>query len=173
MKVNLPSDFAKAIADALGWKIAQVDNTFDFEEDKQGFFWAKLKPKKFLEKPDFRTVCALTRDLGGEGYLMGAKAWKVPGPYAKKEPVGPVSEGSKEPVVPKPVTTSTPVSSVAPDVMKYDKSKPPELEVGPPQPEPVDFAKVTCSVCGAVFRLVHHGLHDHRAEYYQGEEKTV
>ncbi|HLE74950.1 MAG TPA: ParB/RepB/Spo0J family partition protein [Candidatus Bathyarchaeia archaeon] len=134
MKVNLPSDFAKAVADALGWKLAQVDDAFDFEEDKQGFFWAKLKPKKFLEKLDFRTVCALTRDLGGEGYLMGAKAWKVPGPYAKKAPAS-----DEAPEDPKPVTTSTlapaplPSTSQPQDVrgisdqLKFDKSKPPEL----------------------------------------------
>jgi len=169
MKVNLPSDFAKAIADALGWKLIQVDDTFDFDEDKAGFFWAKLKPKKFLEKSDFRTMCALTRDLGGEGYLQGAKAWKVRGPYAKKP---------QAPEGPKPVARATPAPAPLPstsqpqdtrsisDQLKYDKSKVPELE-------PKDFAEVTCSVCGAVFRLVHHGLHDHRAEYYRGEEKTV
>ena len=84
-KINLPSDLAKEIAKSLGMTEKWVDEWFDIEEDKQGYFVAKLKPKKFLEKDhQFRTLCALTRDLGGEGYLQGAKAWKVPGPFAKK-----------------------------------------------------------------------------------------
>jgi len=57
---------------------------FTVEEDKQGFFVAKLRPKQFLDKAQFKTMCALARDLGGEGYLQGAKAWAVPGPFAKK-----------------------------------------------------------------------------------------
>jgi hypothetical protein len=80
----LPSDFAKEIAKSLGVTDKWVDEYFEVEEDKQGFFVAKLKPKKFLENDQFRTMCALARDLGGEGYLQGMKAWKVPGPLAKK-----------------------------------------------------------------------------------------
>jgi ParB family chromosome partitioning protein len=133
-KLELPADFAKAIADALGWKLAQVDDTFDFEEDKQGFFWAKLKPKKFLDTgTEFRAMCALVRDLGGEDYLKGAKAWKIPGPYCTKK--------EHAPEAPKPVTTSTPTSIPTPlpstsqpqdarrisNQLRYDKSKPPEI----------------------------------------------
>jgi ParB/RepB/Spo0J family partition protein len=124
----LPSDFAKAVADALGWKLAQVDDAFDFEEDKEGFFWAKLKPKKFLENLQFRAMCSLVRDLGGEDYLKGAKAWKIPGPCAKK----PRAPESSKP----PAESSTPSApqlqdtrSVVPDMMKYDKSKPPYFTV--------------------------------------------
>ena len=115
---KLPSDFAKEIAKSLGMMDKWVDEWFDIEEDKQGYFIAKLKPKKFLEKDQFRTICALVRDLGGEGYLQGMKAWKVPSPFAKK---------------PRPSdTTSTrskpePQSGVAPDSLTYDKSKSPEI----------------------------------------------
>jgi len=35
-----------------------------------------------------------------------------------------------------------------------------------PKPEPVDFADVTCPVCGAKFRLHHFGPRDHRIQYY-------
>jgi len=83
-KINLPSDFAKEIAKSLGMSDKWVDEWFDIEEDKQGYFVAKLKPKKYLEKDQFRTMCVLVRDLGGEGYLEGMKAWRVPGPLAKK-----------------------------------------------------------------------------------------
>jgi ParB family chromosome partitioning protein len=127
-KIDLPSGFAKKIAEALGMTDKWVDEWFEIDEDKQGYFIAKLKPKKFLEKDQFRTLCALARDLGGEGYLQGAKAWLVPGPLAKKS-------------LPQPDTTSTPsarapmdarsipqpASGVAPDSLTYDQSKPPEI----------------------------------------------
>jgi len=100
MSLKLPSDFAKKIAETFNWKVTTVEDTFDFSEDKEGFFWAKLKPKKFLDKPDFRTLCALTRDLGGEGYLQGARAWKIPGPFAKKAVTPP--QGSTLPAAIKP-----------------------------------------------------------------------
>ena len=125
MPLKLPSDFAKEIAQSLGMTEKWVDEWFDIEEDKQGYFIAKLKPKKFLEKEQFRTICALARDLGGEGYLQGAKAWSVPGPLAKKP-------------LPQANTTSTPspmdarskpepVSGVAPDSLTYDKSGSPDI----------------------------------------------
>jgi ParB family chromosome partitioning protein len=83
-ELALPTDFAKKIADTLNWKLSVVDEMLDFSEDKEGYFWATLKPKKNFDKPDFIVVCRLTRDLGGEDYLKGAKAWKIPGPLAKK-----------------------------------------------------------------------------------------
>ena len=120
-KINLPSDFAKEIAKSLGMTEKWVDEWFEIDENKEGYFIAKLKPKKFLEKDQFRTLCALTRDLGGEGYLQGAKAWSVPGPLAKKP-------------LPQADTTSTPSpmnarskpepSGVTPPIVSMDKSKP-------------------------------------------------
>jgi ParB family chromosome partitioning protein len=132
MKVNLPSDFAKEIGKVLVMTAAGVEAFFDIDEDKMGFFVAKLKPKMFLDKAQFRAMCALVRDLGGESYLAGMKAWMVPGPYAKK-PQAPessktVATGSTE--SPKPVTTSIPGPQDArgiSDQLKYDKSKPPVL----------------------------------------------
>jgi len=90
-KLQLPTDFAKKIADTFNWKLAVVDDFFDFSEDKEGFFWCKLKPKKFLDKPDFVALCRLTRDLGGEDFVKGAHGWKIPGPYAKKPGIPPQS----------------------------------------------------------------------------------
>jgi len=84
MSLRLPSDFAKKIAETFNWKLVTVEEFFDVSEDKDGYFWAKLKAKKFLDKPDFVTLCRLTKDLGGEGYLQGARAWKIAGPFAKK-----------------------------------------------------------------------------------------
>jgi len=107
----------------LGMTDKWVDEWFDIEEDKQGYFVAKLKPKKFLEKDQFRTICALVRDLGGEGYLQGMKAWKVPSPYAKKPP----SDKESTPSPTDARSIPQPASGVAPDSLTYDKSKPPEI----------------------------------------------
>jgi ParB family chromosome partitioning protein len=125
MVLKLPADFAKKIAETLCMTAQGVEEFFEVYEDKQGFFVATLQPKKFLDKAQFRAMCALARDLGGEGYLQGAKAWKVPGPLAKK------------PGQPSPVTTSTPETpmdtrskppnGVAPHVLSTDKSKPPDI----------------------------------------------
>lgn len=86
MPLKLPSDFAAKIAETLNWKLAQVTDTFEIEEQKDGYFYARLKLKKWLEKPDFKTMCALVRDLGGEPYLEGMKCWRLAGPFAKKSP---------------------------------------------------------------------------------------
>jgi ParB/RepB/Spo0J family partition protein len=109
--MKLPSDFAKKIQESLGVSAKAVEQLFTVEEDKNGYFTAKLNPKQFLDKSQFKTMCALSRDLGGEGYLQGAKTWKVPGPYAKTEkspgrlvekkpetPSGSVVTGKKEPL---------------------------------------------------------------------------
>jgi len=96
--------FSEKIAQTLGVKLDVVDDLFDVEEDKTGYFVAKLKPKQFLDKMQFRSLCSLARDLGGEGYIEGAKAWKVPGPMAK------VPQGSAT-SVPTPVPTVLPKTS--------------------------------------------------------------
>jgi ParB family chromosome partitioning protein len=124
-KINLPSDFAKEIAKSLGMTEKWVDEWFEIDENKQGYFIAKLKPKKFLEKDQFRTLCALTRDLGGEGYLQGAKAWQVPGPLAKK-PL-PQQDTTSTPSPTDARSMPQPASGVAPDSLTYDQSKPPEI----------------------------------------------
>jgi hypothetical protein len=114
--LKLPADFALKIRESLGLSEAGFEAFFDVEEDKSGYFVAKLKPKQFLEKAQFRMLCALARDLGGEGYLQGAKAWKVPGPYVKKDAEKTVGQGMdserayKEPgdVIPKEPSRVTP-----------------------------------------------------------------
>jgi len=123
VKFSLPADFALKIAETLNWKLAQVTDSLEIEEGKDGYFYARLKPKKWLDKPDFKMLCTLVRDLGGEAYLEGAKAWKVPGPLAKKGPTGPQEKPSgwgtdsqaayKEPGNALP---ATPSSSVTPNV---------------------------------------------------------
>lgn len=130
--LQITSDFAEAVAKALGWKLAQVNETFDFEEDKMGFFLATLKPKKFLETPDFRTMCALTRDLGGE-YVKGQRMFVIPGPSAKKASVPEISKLVTT-STPTPIPTSSdarsipePASGVAPDSLTYDRSGPPNI----------------------------------------------
>lgn len=130
MPVKLPSDFATKISESLTITPLAVADLFEIEEDKQGFFVAKLKPQQFLEKMQFRTMCTLVRDLGGEDYLEGAKAWKVPGPFAKKgaeKPSGQAMDRQatyKEPgnAVPGPM-------GVAPRVVTDDKSRPPQTTV--------------------------------------------
>jgi ParB/RepB/Spo0J family partition protein len=107
LPLTLPSDFAVKIAELLNWKLAGVDEWFEFSEDKEGYFWAKLRPKKFLEKPDWLAVNKLTRDLGGEDFLDGGRAWKVPGSLAKKpsehgidsEPKGQKKELESSPLI--------------------------------------------------------------------------
>jgi ParB family chromosome partitioning protein len=78
-----------------------------------------------LEKDQFRTLCALARDLGGEGYLQGAKAWQVPGPLAKKSL--PQQDTTSTPSPTDARSMPQPASGVAPDSLTYDKSKPPEI----------------------------------------------
>lgn len=98
MVIKLPIDFAKKISEVLCIQEQGVDMLFDVFEDKAGYFVAKLKPGQFLEREKFRTMCALVRDLGGEGYLQGAKAFAVPGPFVKKSaggPIGPTPSGQE------------------------------------------------------------------------------
>lgn len=86
MSVQTPLEFAEKIVESLAIKAEEVGDLFNIDEDKQGYFVATLYPKKFLNKEQFKMMCTLTKDLGGEGYLQGAKAWKIPGPMAKKSP---------------------------------------------------------------------------------------
>jgi hypothetical protein len=86
MTVQTPIEFSKKIAESLSMKVEQVDDLLNIGEDRNGYFVATLYPQKFLDKTQFRMMCALVKDLGGEGYLQGAKSWMVPGPLAKKSP---------------------------------------------------------------------------------------
>jgi len=86
MILQTPIEFSKKIAESLSMKVEQVDDLLNISEDRNGYFVATLYPQKFLDKTQFRMMCALVKDLGGEGYLQGAKSWMVPGPLAKKSP---------------------------------------------------------------------------------------
>jgi ParB/RepB/Spo0J family partition protein len=142
VSVKLPADFAKKIGECLGATPLAVAELFEIEEDKQGFFIAKLKPKQFLDKARFKTMCTLIRGLGGEGYLQGAKAWKVPGPCVKKtdtstpEPAGDARSKTPERAMDRQPTykelgnaVPTGSSGVAPRVVTDDKTRPPQTTV--------------------------------------------
>jgi ParB family chromosome partitioning protein len=116
--LKLPSHFAKKISEALSMAAQSVEELFEIYEDKQGFFIAKLRPKQWLDKAQFKTMCALARDLGGEGYLQGAKAWMVPGPCAKKADTTSTPEDAR---------SKTEPSGVTPRSVTDDKSKPPDI----------------------------------------------
>ena len=111
MPIGTPLEFAEKISQSLNLKPEQVDDLFIIDEDKSGYFVATLYPKKFLNKEQFRMMCALVKDLGGEGYLQVAKSWMIPGPMAKKNP------------------TPIPTSGIAPNDVKDDKCKPEVLKV--------------------------------------------
>jgi ParB family chromosome partitioning protein len=111
MTVQTPVEFAEKIVETLAIKAEEVGDLFNIDEDKEGYFVATLYPQKFLDKTQFRMMCALVKDLGGEGYLQGAKSWMVPGPLAKKSPMT-SSESPKQP------------SSIAPNLVTDDKNKP-------------------------------------------------
>lgn len=118
--MKLPSDFAKKISETLSMAAQSVEELFEIYEDKEGFFIAKLQPKQWLDKAQFKTMCALARDLGGEGYLQGAKAWVVPGPWAKKADTTSTPEDAR---------SKTEPSGVTPHVVSQDKSRAPQFTV--------------------------------------------
>jgi hypothetical protein len=76
-----------------------VEETFDVSEDKQGFLIARLQPKKWLDQAQFRMLCALARDLGGD-YVKEKRIWRVPGPMAKSEPSPSAANTSLSPAPP-------------------------------------------------------------------------
>ena len=130
--MKLLSDFAEKIAETLGMTVQGVEEFFEVYEDREGYFIAKPKPStRWIDTPQFNAMCILARRLGGD-YVEGARAWKVPGPYAKKP---------QAPEGPKPVTTSTPSpqsqdacskpepSGVTPHVVTDDKSRSPQTTV--------------------------------------------
>lgn len=91
-----------------------VEELLEIYEDKQGFFIAKLRPKQWRDKAQFKTMCTLARDLDGEGYLQGTKAWMVPGPCAKKAD----TTGTPEDARSKPSEGSRPEAKKSPLVLR-------------------------------------------------------
>lgn len=77
-KLEVPSDLAEHFAKALGWKMQLVNEIFDFEEEKDGYFIARIKRKNALSTIDFKTLCSLSRDLGGD-YVKGTGKFRIPG----------------------------------------------------------------------------------------------
>lgn len=123
--VETPLEFAEKISQSLGLKPEEVDDLFNIDEDRDGYFVASLYPKKFLNKEQFKMMCALVKDLKGEGYLQGAKSWKIMGPMAKKSPTVLPSDLPTEKSVP------TTVSTAVPTTVSTESSQPLVLKVNP------------------------------------------
>lgn len=119
MPFKLPSDFAQKISEVLDFKESVIPEWFDVGEDKDGWFFARLQPKKWLSDLQFKAMCALVRDFNGE-YVKGQKLFKVPGLCAKK-PQTQNTTSTPSPMEPRSKTEPT----VAPHVLTMDKSKVP------------------------------------------------
>jgi len=112
VKLEIVTDFVKQISKALGIPEDKVEDYFEVGETKEGWFYAKKHAKKWLEISEFKAMCALARDLGGD-YVKHEQTWKVPSDYVKKQQA-PAPEASSE-VQPIGVT---------PHSVSLDKSKP-------------------------------------------------
>jgi len=113
VKLEIVTDFVKQICKALGIPEGKVEDYFEVDEDEQGWFYAKKHAKKWLETSEFKAMCALARDLGGE-YVKHEQMWKVPSEYVKQQ--APAQEAPQ-----------TQPSGVTPHSVSMDKSKPPDL----------------------------------------------
>jgi len=114
-ELKLPSDFSKLIAKTLGISESRIENLFDLSENKEGWFIARKLPKVWLETDQFKAMCNLAREYGGD-YNKAEQTWRVPGPYIKKqEETAPTSMllpgGESIPIVKQEptATTRTPV----------------------------------------------------------------
>jgi len=110
--VKSPVDFARKIAQTLGVSEETVKNYFEFGEDEKGWFYAKKYPKRWLELAEFKTLCALAMDLGGE-YVKEGQTWRVPGHAVKKDQAAP-----------EPATTSTPAPPVSQPIATVKSDQP-------------------------------------------------
>ncbi|MCJ7423427.1 ParB/RepB/Spo0J family partition protein [Candidatus Bathyarchaeota archaeon] len=81
--LKIATEFAVKIAQTLDFKEGAIAEWFEVGEGKDGFFYAKLQPKKWLDDLPFRAMCALCRDFGGD-YAKNEKCFRIPGPLAKK-----------------------------------------------------------------------------------------
>ena len=118
-KLELPKDFVEYIWKGLGWIMPTVEEAFEFTEDKQGHFIAQLKQGRSLNLTDFKTVCAVAKDLGGD-YVRGKRRWVIPGPCVKKEeaPAGSQPESAPEK---EPTEESKPPEPESPRVQPSDE----------------------------------------------------
>jgi len=96
-KMELPANFAEEMAAVLDVDAVEVQEFFEIGEDKEGWFYAKKKPKVWLDKVQFKALCSLCREYGGQ-YVDSEYAWKIPGSYAKTETSPPVSTSLNESV---------------------------------------------------------------------------
>ena len=121
--MKLLSDFGKKISETLGMTVQGVEEFFEVYEDREGYFIAKPKPStRWIDTPQFNAMCTLARRLGGD-YVEGARAWKVPGPFAKKTNTTSTPEPAKD------ARSKTEPSGVTPRSMTDDKSRPPQFMV--------------------------------------------
>lgn len=128
-KIELPRDFAKEISIALDFPAEKVTEYFEIGEDKQGWFYAKKKPKVWLDKTQFKTLCTLCRDYGGQ-YANDKYTFMVPGPYAKKETSPPVPTTLNEPAgSQRERAPEKEPTGVTPQVVSMDTTKPTYITV--------------------------------------------
>jgi len=123
-------DFTRSIAQVLDFKEQVIPEWFNIEEAKDGYFIAVLQKGKWLGDLQFKALCALMRDLKGD-YIRGAKTFRVPGPYAKKEVAKPQGHGMHSQPTYKEPGNEVPAEpcGVAPPLISQDKSRPPQLAV--------------------------------------------
>jgi len=87
--------FIVSIAEAINIPESKVEDYFKVGEAKDGYFFAVKHEKKWLETNEFKAMCALARDLGGD-YIKEEFTWRVPGPLAKKQPSAPQPQSRSE-----------------------------------------------------------------------------
>ncbi|MDI6905853.1 MAG: hypothetical protein QMD13_10340, partial [Candidatus Bathyarchaeia archaeon] len=139
VKLETITDFVKQISKALGIPEDKVEDYFEVDEDKQGWFYAKKHAKKWLETSEFKAMCALARDLGGD-YVKLEQTWKVPSDYVKRQQA--------------PEAPQAQPSGVTPHVVSMDKSKPPELESSEVEPSDEYFIAKSVTQIGYLYPVL-------------------
>ena len=144
VKLEIVADFVKQISKALGIPEGKVEDYFEVDEDEQGWFYAKKHAKKWLETSEFKAMCALARDLGGD-YVKHEQTWKVPSEYVKKQ--------QAENQVPQ-APSQAQLSGVTPYSVSMDKSKPPELESSEVEPSDEYFIAKSVAQVGYLYPVL-------------------
>jgi len=117
LSLKLPTDWAKVIAQALNVSEVNVESLFEVGEDKQGWFYAKRRKSAWLELNQFKALCSVAKDYGGE-YSKPENSWRVPGPYVKRQEQAatsmPLPGGESIPAVKQSITKEIPPSQPTP-----------------------------------------------------------
>lgn len=135
MSLKLSSDWAKVIVQALNIPVVKIEALFEIGEDENGWFYAKRKKSTWLELNQFKTLCSVAKDYGGD-YSKPENTWRVPGPYVKKPEQAATPEPKPKPVdIPRTPEGASPISpSTSQDVKKQEQTT--------SQPTPFQMASV-------------------------------